>query len=451
VKTKLKAMIKRFILIQVLVIVVGNALIAQTNWNLSQCISFALKNNIDLKKMEVENKLASEDFDQSKRNLLPGISASSSTGFNFGRSIDPNTNGIVNTQFFNTSFDMGSSMTLFSGFRLINQIEYQKFRKRAAEMNKVNATDDLAFKVMNSYFDVLYYRGVLEIAKKQVEASGINLKKVERQVELGMKSKTDLFEMKANFESEELKRVQADNFLKSAYLQLKQYMNLTDTTRMALADEQGPVASDNIPDRESLFNSYIEWSPNFQSYQAQLKASRKQLSISRSYLYPTVTASGSLSSGYSETNKNDDNKTIAFKTQIDNNFSQYLGASLSIPIFGKWGSRSNITKAKLELEQAQNTLDQQKQKIYFEMQSNLNDLEAIEKENNQYQKQLEADKLAFQAAEKKIEQGLVSVVDFYIAKNRYANSESQVLKSRLQLEVKKKAIDFYTGKRFWEE
>ncbi len=444
-------MIRKFILIQILVFVAGNALIAQTNWNLSRCISFALKNNIDIKKMEVDEKLASEDFNQSKRNLLPGISASSSAGFNFGRSIDPNTNGIVNTQFFNTSFDMGSSMTLFSGFKMINQIEYQKFRKKAAEMNRLNATDDLAFKVMNSYFDVLYYQGVFEIAKKQVEASGINLKKVERQVELGMKSKTDLFEMKANFENEELKRIQAENYLKSAYLQLKQYMNLTDTTHMVLTEEQNPIVTSNIPERQNLFNSYLEWSPYYQSYQAQLKASRKQLSISRSSLYPTITANGSISSGYSETNKDNNNKVIGFNTQIDNNFSQYLGASLSVPIFGKWSYRSNIAKAKLDVEQAQNTLDEQKQKLYFEMQNNLNDLEAIEKEYNQYQKQLEADKLAFMAAKKKIEQGFVSVVDFYIAKNRYANSESQVLKSRLQLEVKKKALDFYLGKRFWED
>lgn len=444
-------MIKRFILIQVLVLAFGNALIAQNTWNLSQCISFALKNNIDLKKMEVEEKLASEDFNQSKRNLLPGISASSNAGFNFGRSIDPNTNGIVNTQFFNSNFDLGSSMTLFSGFKLINQIEYQKFRKKAAEMNRLNATDDLAFKVMGTYFDVLYYQGVLEIAKKQVETSGINLKKVERQVELGMKSKTDLFEMKANFENEELKRIQAENFLKSADLQLKQYMNLTDTARLVLAEEQTPFVASDIPERQNLFNSYLAWSPYYQSFQSQLKASRKQLSISRSLLYPTINANGAIGSGYSETNKDNSKKVINFNTQIDNNFSQYLGASLNIPIFGKWGYRSNITKAKLELEQAQNTLDEQKQKLYFEMQNNLNDLEAIEKEYNQYLKQLEADRLAFQASEKKIEQGFVSVVEFYIAKNRYANSESQVLKSRLQLEVKKKALDFYTGKRFWEE
>ena len=444
-------MIKKFILILILVFVAGNALIAQNNWNLSQCISFALKNNIGLKKMEVGEKLAIENFRQSKRNLLPGISASSTAGFSFGRSVDPNTNGIVNNQFFNNSYDLSASMTLFNGLKMINQIEYQKYVKQATEMNRLNAIDDLAFQVMTSYFDILYYQGILKITEKQVEASGINLKKVERQVELGMKSKTDLYEMRANYETEELKRIQAENSLKTANLQLRQYLNLMDTIQVTLVEEQNPMIAAQIPEQQSLFSSYLEWSPNFQSYQALLKASRKQLSISRALLYPSVTAYGSVQSGYYETNKDENDKTIKYGKQLDNNLSQYLGTTVSIPIFSKWSSRSEIKKAKLEVEQAQNTLDEQKQKLYFEMQNNLNDLEAIEKEYNQYQKQLEADKLAFQAAEKKIEQGVVSVVDFYIAKNRFANSESQVLKSRLQWEIKKKALDFYAGKRFWEQ
>jgi outer membrane protein len=135
---------------------------------------------------------------------------------------------------------------------------------------------------------------------------------------------------------------------------------------------------------------------------------------------------------------------------LDNNQNQYLGGSVNIPIFSRWAVRSDIKKAKLEVEQARNTLDEEKQKLYFEMANNLNDLEAIEKEYHQFQKQRDADRLVFQVSEKKIEQGLVNVVDFYIAKNKLANSESQVLKSRLQWETKKRTLDFYMGKRFWE-
>jgi outer membrane protein len=430
--------------------VAGNALMAQNTWNLGRCIAFSIENNIGLKKMDIQQKIASEDFSQSKRNLLPGVSASSSAGLSFGRSIDPNTNGIVNTNFFNNSYSLNASMTLFDGFRLVNQIEYQKFRKKAAELNQLNAIDDLAFGVMNSYFDVLYYKGMLKITQEQVETSRINLKKIERQVELGVKSNPDLLEMKANFETEELRRVQAGNSLKTAALQLKQRMNLTDTTEMVLEEEQSPMIITGKQDQQNLFSSYTQWSPYYQSFEAQLKANRKSLAISRSQLYPSLNASASMGTAFYETTKDTAGKTIGFGTQLDNNRSQYLGGSISIPIFSRWAVRSDIKKAKLQVEQAQNTLDEEKQKLYFEMANNLNDLEALEKEYNQYLKQQEADQLAFQAAEKKFEQGLVNVVDFYIAKNRLANSVSQVLSARLQWEIKKRTLDFYSGKRFWE-
>ncbi|MBV5313351.1 MAG: TolC family protein [Prolixibacteraceae bacterium] len=440
---------KNFILFFIFWFALGHAL-AQTNWNLNRCISFAIENNIGLKQMEIQEKIASEDLSQSKRNLLPGVSASSRAGISFGRSVDPNTNDIVNNEFFNNSYDIGASMTLFNGFRLVNQIEYQKFRKKASELNRLNTLDDLAFGVMNSYFDVLYYKGMLKIAGEQVETSRINVKKMEKQLELGMKSKPDLLEMRANFESEELRRIQVENSLKTAMLKLKQRMNLTDGTELVLDEEQSPMVASGKQEQNNLFTAYTQWSPYYQSFEARLKASRKSLAISRSQLYPSVSAYSSMGTGFYETTKDESGRTIGFGTQLDNNRSQYLGGAINIPIFSRWAVRSDIKKAKLEVEQAQNTLDQEKQKLYFEMANNLNDLEALEKEYNQYQRQQEADQLAFQASEKKFEQGLVNVVDFYIAKNRLANSASQVLKARLQWEIKRKVLDFYMGKRFWE-
>ncbi len=442
-------MCKNFILFFIFWFALGHAL-AQTNWNLNRCISFAIENNIGLKQMEIQEKIASEDLSQSKRNLLPGVSASSRAGISFGRSVDPNTNDIVNNEFFNNSYDIGASMTLFNGFRLVNQIEYQKFRKKASELNRLNTLDDLAFGVMNSYFDLLYYKGMLKIAGEQVETSRINVKKMEKQLELGVKSRPDLLEMRANFESEELRRIQIENSLKTAMLQLKQRMNLTDGTELVLDEEQSPMVASGKQEQNNLFTAYTQWSPYYQSFEAQLKASRKSLAISRSQLYPSVNAYGSMGTGFYETTKDESGRTIGFGTQLDNNRNQYLGGAINIPIFSRWAIRSDIKKAKLEVEQAQNTLDQEKQKLFFEMANNLNDLEALEKEYNQYQRQQEADQLAFQASEKKFEQGLVNVVDFYIAKNRLANSASQVLKARLQWEIKRKVLDFYMGKRFWE-
>ncbi|OFX36054.1 MAG: hypothetical protein A2W90_22515 [Bacteroidetes bacterium GWF2_42_66] len=427
-----------------------DTLVAQQKWNLNQCISYAIENNTDLRKYEIQEKISKENLSQAKRNLLPGVSASSSAGLSFGRSVDPNTNDIVNTGFFNNTYGISSSVTIFDGFRLQNRIQYEKFRKKASEYNRLNAIDDLAFSVMNAYFDVVYYKGMLEIAGEQVETSKLNLKATEKQVSVGLMAKSDLLEMKANLEMEELRRIQMENNLKSATLTLRQSMNLSGNPELDIEEENYPSISGNIPEREQLFGAFTEWSPYYQSFVSQLKVSEKGLSISRSELYPTIDAGGSINTGYSETYKDNMGDVIGFSYQFKNNKSQYLGASVSIPVFSKWNSRSNIKQAKLEIELAKTRLENERQKLYFEMSQNLNDLEALGKEYLQYEKQKEADLLAYQTAEKKLEQGLISAIDFYVVKNRYANTTSQVLRAKLQLEIKRKTLDFYSGERFWE-
>jgi len=314
-------------------------------------------------------------------------------------------------------------------------------------LNRVNAIDDLAFSIMNSYFNVLYYEGILKVAIEQVEASKLNLKKTEKQFELGLKSKTDQLEMSANLEKEELNRIQIENGLKKTMLQLKQQMNLTDNTELVLEQEQSVTFATEKPDQGSLFSTFTQWSPYYQSQLIQVDQSKTLLAMSRSQLYPSISAYGSVGTGYY---KNVSGPGVAFKTQFKNNLGESAGASLSIPIFSRWSSRSGIKIAKLNVEESITKLDQEKQKLYFEMLNNLNDLEALEKEYNQCVKRQDAEQLVYVAAVKKLEQGLISVVDFYIAKNTLANTNSQVLQAKLQWEIKKKVLDFYQGKRFWE-
>jgi outer membrane protein len=429
---------------------VANTSLAQQNWTLNQCISFAIENNINLKEFDILNKISTENLNQSKRELLPGISASSDAGISYGRSIDPITNGYVNTEFFNNSYSLGTSITVFDGFRLQNQIKYEKFRKQVSEYNRLNAIDDLAFKIMTSFFDVIYYEGMLEIAKEQVEASKLNLKTTEKQVEVGLKAQTDLLEMRANLEREELNRIQIENSRKTSLLQLKQQMNFVSAEEMNLVDYSGSVVTENVADPLALFNQYTTWSPYYQSFEANLKATEKNLSLSRSQLYPSIAARGSINTGFSETNKNESGDVIGFGDQFKNNKRQYLGASLYIPVFSRWSNRSGVTKAKLEVERAQTILDSEKQKLFFEMANDLTDLESLNKEYDQAEKRKEVDNLAYKAAEKKLEQGLITVIEFYIAKNRLANTNSDVLRARLQWEIKRKTIEFYKGVRFWE-
>ena len=191
------------------------------------------------------------------------------------------------------------------------------------------------------------------------------MKAAEKQVELGVKAKSDLLEVRANLETEELRRIQMENSLISSRLKLRQLMNMTTAAEVEPTYEEFSILTESLPLRDQLFENFTSWSPYFQSVVTQLKVTEKSLAISRSSLYPALSIGGSINTGYYETYKDNSGNVIGFRDQFKNNKSQSLSASLSIPVFSRWGNRSNIRQAKLAVEMAKARLESEKTKIVF--------------------------------------------------------------------------------------
>ena len=426
-------------------------LAAQEKWTLNDCINYALKNNLQLLSADMDKQLAEVSYHQSKWNRLPTIGAGSDAGKNYGRSVDPNTNGIVNTSFFNNSYYLGASVDLFRGFMYENQIRYNKFKKEATENKRINAADDLAFSVMNAFFNVIYFEELLKIANEQKALSELNVKKIDILVSTGLKSPADFLEVKANYEKEELFCIQTANNIATSWISLKKAMNLPPERQIVLVlPETEAVLTGIGANIQELFEQHTFRSPYIRSFEREWMASQKNVSISRAGYSPSIRLQASYNTGYYETNKDANDKIIAFGDQINNNQRQFLGATLTIPLFNKNSVRFDVQSAKIEAEQAQTRLTIARQTLLYEMEGNYNELTASGKELQQSEKQMEADKLAFQAAQKKFDQGMINAIEMYTTKNRLANTTAQVLHAKLTYAVKKRILEFYKGSRFWE-
>ena len=426
-------------------------LAAQEKWTLNDCINYALKNNLQLLNADMDKQLAEVSYRQSKWNRLPVIGAGSDAGKNYGRSVDPNTNGIVNTAFFNNSYYLGASVDLFRGFMYENQIRYRAFKKEATENKRINAADDLAFSVMNAFFNVIYFEELLKIASEQKALSELNVKKMDILVSAGLKSPADFLEVKANYEKEELFFIQTANNIATSWISLKKAMNLPPERQIVLVlPETEAVFTGIAANIQELFEQHAFRSPYIRSFEREWLASQKNVSIIRAGFSPSIRLQASYNTGYYETNKDANEKIIAFRDQINNNQRQFLGANLTIPLFNKNSVRFDVQSAKIEAEQAQTMLTLAKQTLLYEMEGNYNELTASGKELQQSEKQMEADKLAFQAAQKKFDQGMINAIELYTTKNRLANTSAQVLHVKLTYAVKKRILEFYKGSRFWE-
>lgn len=441
------------VLIVAWILLVPASMTGQPTWSLNECIAYAMEHNPAAERYAIQEQIATEEYNQSRRDLLPFIGAGSNAGMSFGRSVDPSTNLIINTEFFNNSYYLNSSLDLFRGWMLQNQVRYRKLTRQMREHDRQRYLDDLAFSIMNDFFDIIYFRELVEIAGEQVKLSELSLQKAEKMSEAGLKARTDLLEVTAWLEQEKLYQIQAENRLATAILSLRQKMNLPPGDPFMPGQlDLPPAVSGFIPDNtEDIFKQFSEFSPGLLSAEKGLESGRQYIAIARGRKFPSLVVNASANTGFFETNRDISGNTIPFSTQVGNNLNQFMGLSLQIPVFSRGGIRSEVRKARLYKEEAETWLDQARQQIWFEIQNNSQELASLSREMEQIRRRLEADELAYQAAEKKFDQGLLSTVEYFTAKNRLATTKSQSTQVRLKWEIKKRMNDFFQGKRFWTQ
>ncbi len=435
------------ILIAVLLITAGAAK-AQKEWSLDECIAYALENNLELESQALINASGREIFEQSKRNRLPYVNAGSSYRINYGKSVDPNTNAIINNNFTSNSYSLQGGFVLFDGFIRGNYTAYTRFRHLAGiEQGKALKTD-IAFEVMNSFHNALYYRGLLEIVKEQKALSELNLEKIRKQSQVGISARTEILEIEARLAEEELLVIRTENNLRSSILELKRVMNFPVTGELQLQEPEDIefIAPGGFADADSIYRLALEHLPGVKAKDQQLKSVEKLLAIARGNFYPSLSINGGYYTGYYETNTNAAGQPVSFRNQLRNNASQLVGLSLSIPLFNRLNTRSEVKLGKLSLEKGRVELTNYKNQLYYEIESYCQELSAMAAEFTQAQKQTESNELAFEVAQKKKEQGLFNIIDLYTSKNLLSNAQSELLRIRLQYLLKRKTIDFYMGK-----
>ncbi|SHF93525.1 outer membrane protein [Mariniphaga anaerophila] len=423
---------------------------AQDKWTLEQCIRYAVSNNLDLKITSIENEIKKEDLSQSKRNILPSVSLSSGGNNSFGRSLDYTSYQYVNTSQFYSSLNISGGMDIFRGFIRQNTISLRKMALLAGIEDEKQLQYDIAFVVMGAYYNTLYYNGLAEIAAEQKELSELNLKQTKKQAELGLKAKSDLLEMESRLAAEELSLIQAQNHFKTELLRLRQAMNIENTGEFEI-DLQTPeveITAGQATTPSEIFETATHFYPALKATEMRRNVAEKNISLAKGQLWPRLSLSGAYATNYASL-KGQEN-TASFQKQFKNNAYQYVGVSLTIPVFEQLGLRSGVKKARLNYLQAETELEKKSQLLYNEIDQNYQQLESSLAEYNQLVKQVRFAQTAYEAAEKKLAQGLISIIELYDSKNVLGQAKTDLLKTKLQYAIRKKTLDFYLGKPVFE-
>jgi outer membrane protein len=415
-------------------------------WTLEDCINYAVTNNISLQRQRLQTQTAEVNLLKSKMDILPSLNAGSDASIQYGRSIDPITNGVTFLQNFRNGYQLTSGITLFNGFTAINTISANKFLLKAGLESEKIARNTLIVDIMGQYYQFLYARGLEDASKMQLELSEKQLFRIQKMVETGKEALSKEYEMESQVSADRLSYTIAQNSSSQALTTLKQMLQLAPGTEfdLAMPDMDNMLILDHNFSTDSIYNLASQNLPRLKEIEYELHASKKQVAAAKGKLVPNLTAGAQIFTGY-YTLLNDTSFHSSYSTQMKNNFGQAVGISINIPIFNNYSSARNIKLAKIKKHDTELRLEQEKNNLYTDIENACLDYNRGKDEFEAASSNFNYNTKSFEAVQKKFETGLIDVTNYSLAKTTLFKAETEVLRTKLQLMIRKLTIQFYSS------
>lgn len=418
---------------------------AQQGWTLDRCIDYAIENNIQIRQSDIAAQTRDVDLNTARSNRLPGVSASASQSWSFGRSLTID-NTYANTNTASTSFSIGADMTLFAGGRVSGNIHNAQLGLEAAKADLERIKDDVRVQVAQAFIQIVYNRSILDVARNQVTIDSMQVERLDALAAIGKASSAEVASQRATLAQSQLSVTQAQNNLSMSILTLTQLLELPSPEGFDVIQPDADAIEFSIPDSpEQIYAQALDIKPAVKSEEIRLQQASNSIDIAKGGYYPTLSLSAGAGTGYyTSSNRTSDN----FGSQMKNNFGPHVGLNLSIPIFSRNNNRNNVRSAQLNMMNQEMQLDNVKKQLYKEIQqAYYNTVSSKSRYESSQEVQTSAQE-SFDLVQAKYEGGKASITEFNESKNRLVTAQADVIKYRYEYLFNTALLEFYRNSSF---
>ena len=373
--------------------------------------------------------------------FTPQISAQTYAYYNFGRSIDPQTNTYFNTTSFHNNYGVSAGYDLFDGFKAVNNYKISKTGMLIADSQEKQVEADICLAVMEAYYNVVYYKRLCDVYEEQVAVAEQALAKAKRQEELGQKGHADVIQMEADLADRQYDLTNTYNMYESQRMTLADLMFWPVDEELVI-DTSMPAWQVEPVSTSSVVDFALEHNPAVQIASWKELNAKRELNTAKWQTLPSVGLYAGWSTSYYTYQGS---QTAAFQDQFRNNGGEYVEVSVSIPIFNRLSRLSTISRKRHALQKATAELDQKKRDVESEVRRAVQDRDGAATAYQQAQHKAEVQAEAYNLNLKKLEQGLISPLEFQTANNNYLKAQADEMNSLFKYLIKQAVVRYYNG------
>ena len=410
---------------------------AQDTWTLDRCVSYAIDNNISVKRQALQATQGELAITEAKDRFLPQMSGYASQSFNFGRGLTAdNTYANRNT----SSFSAGAQLSLpiFQGLSAIRRLDYAKADLRALVEQTEAAKDDVELNVIGQYLQALYTAEMVQVARIRLDISRDELARRGVLLDAGKIPELDIYQAQAQVSQDELYLVNCVNDSTMAMLDLRQLLNLpaeADFAIEALPDTLMPLLDPVEVYANALANNH-----SMKAGRLATEAAEKNVSLAKSGYIPTLSFNAGLGSNYYTVSGM---KSEGFGPQMRHNFAKQIGFSLSVPIFDAFSTRNSVRRARIQADNARLQLDDSRQRLYKSIMTAYTQATAAHKKRDAALVAVESAAKAFDAMCIKYDHGKANATEYEKSRSDYTSSLAESVQARYEALLRARILGFY--------
>ncbi|HEY8780823.1 MAG TPA: TolC family protein [Mucilaginibacter sp.] len=448
---------------------------AQQVISLQQAVDSTIKNNLSIKQAQLTEALADEDYKQARYNQLPSLNANPQGGYYFGKSQIAGAFA-YSTSALNIQGQANLLVTLFQGGQLRNQVLQNRLLLDVDKTSTAKVKNDLLLNVVTDYLTILTDQDLVIAAKQQLDLAKITLDRAQKNFDAGNATRADLAQAQAQVATAGLNLTNDQNQVDLAILVLKQYMEMDPMKDITIVkpDISKLTNVQTVFDATDVIKTAFITNPDIRLAELQQQTYAQSIKIAKGNYYPVLSFYGGVGTSYSNQastfigqtplgtnspigldkvtgdtiiapNFKSNFAPIPFKTQLSNNFNQFFGLSLQIPIFNHFTARTSVRKAKLNYEYAEVTTQLAKNTLSKTIIQAVLDLQAAEKSYQSSLQTFNSNKEALNVTKQRYDAGLVNTLDYNTALTNYNKSQNDMIEAQYQVIFRSKVIDYYIG------
>ena len=432
---------KLILILSLSLVVMGEDIIAQQDsiWTLDKCINYALSRNIQVRKSELSNQEYMVYSEQAKAKRLPSVDASASQNFNWNKSTTSGETGLTGSN--GSSYSVNSGITIFNASKLTYLIKQAELNIEGGTYSLETTKESISLSILSAYLQILYAEEQVSNSEKQIESIASQLNLAEEKLTLQAISQSDYAQVKSQLASEKLTLANSQSQLAIAKVTLEQLMELpvSDNFKIAHPDLSESLNQNRIPDVKLVYETALAIKPQIKNAAINKEIASLDEKVARAGLFPTLSASAGISSGFSSLNND------TYFGQIDNGVYPSAGFTLSIPIYQKKQVKTSIAVAKIGYQNAELSESDTKNNLRKSIEQSCVDVKSAQIKYEANKENFSATLEASLLSDEKFKQGVVNSVDYLVSKTNLIVAESELLQSKYNLIVSYKILDFYMG------